>query len=494
MALSKGGGVGRAPTRIALAGQLALAMAMSMCLGLSACGPRAATPKATAADPLQAAPVAKPQMTQPAAEWDAGYNSDDFRLFWGDKLGQGVSFVCSDDHDFYIEVHFAATVMGKPKSGRLYAENASRPGFAKVYSGDAHEFKPWNEFQIFLPLQSDLLQTIETASSLTVELGTARIAVGRPPAVQLKDFIKACAYEVDAAGSARPAASATELPLPVEAPGDPIAAAQAAASGKDLSLRGFRDALQGGGWGPDMVALPAGRFIMGSPPTDPKRAYDETQKPVQIDYQFAVGRVPVTVYQYNSCVAAGGCRPQQWMEPPGPVDQLAPAQRTYDSLGYSLKSPASPIVGVDWNDARAYAAWLSRATGQTYRLMSDAEWDYAARAGTITIYPWGDAIGRDNANCTGCGSRVEQWDNGWLAPVGSFAPNAFGLYDMVNNAGAWVEDCKQPDEEVRYPTCLARGGSWHDGPPALRSASRSRYEPERRSDDVGIRVARVLKK
>jgi formylglycine-generating enzyme required for sulfatase activity len=95
------------------------------------------------------------------------------------------------------------------------------------------------------------------------------------------------------------------------------------------------------------------------------------------------------------------------------------------------------VINVSWDDAKAYVAWLSKKTGKDYRLLTEAEYEYATRAGTQTAYPWGNDIGKNNANCDGCGS---QWDNEQTAPVGSFAPNSFGLYDMVGNVWQWVED------------------------------------------------------
>ena len=98
-----------------------------------------------------------------------------------------------------------------------------------------------------------------------------------------------------------------------------------------------------------------------------------------------------------------------------------------------------PVIDVTWDDAQTYVAWLSKITGKPYRLLTEAEYEYAARAGTETAYPWGDEIGDGTmANCDGCGS---QWDNKQTAPVGSFAANGFGLYDMVGNVWEWTEDC-----------------------------------------------------
>ena len=139
-------------------------------------------------------------------------------------------------------------------------------------------------------------------------------------------------------------------------------------------------------------------------------------------------------------------------------------------------------------------------TGRPYRLLTEAEWEYAARAGTTTAYYWGDEIGKANANCNGCGS---QWDNRETSPVGSFKPNAFGLYDMSGNVLQWVEDCYH-DNYDDAPTdgsawtsgdCsrrVVRGGSWYSDPQYLRSADRFGYATDFRSGDLGFRLARTL--
>ena len=165
-----------------------------------------------------------------------------------------------------------------------------------------------------------------------------------------------------------------------------------------------------------------------------------------------------------------------------------------------------PAVSVSWNDAKEYVAWLSKLTGKTYRLPSEAEWEYAARAGTQTAYSWGDGIGKGNANCWVCGS---DWDRK-LAPVGSFAPNAFGLYDMHGNVWEWVEDCNNNNYDgaptdgsawtvdITQPqggSCVFRvnrGGAFNNDFRGLRSANRSFNSPESRWETVGFRVARTL--
>jgi formylglycine-generating enzyme required for sulfatase activity len=160
-----------------------------------------------------------------------------------------------------------------------------------------------------------------------------------------------------------------------------------------------------------------------------------------------------------------------------------------------------PAINVTWKDAKQYVAWLSAMTGKDYRLLSEAEWEYAARAGTATPYSWGTDIGDGNANCNGCGSR---WDSNEPAPVGSFAPNPLGLHDMHGNVWEWVEDCMHADyrhapaDSSAWTTgddCnrrIVRGGSWFDPPAALRSAIRGRFASDAGGNFFGFRVARPL--
>src|SRR5262245_26537709 len=167
---------------------------------------------------------------------------------------------------------------------------------------------------------------------------------------------------------------------------------------------------------PAMIVVPAGKFLMGSPANEPDRyAGEGPQREVIIAKPLAVSKYEVTFAEWDACAAAGAC-PQ--VKDPWGRGQM-------------------PVVGVIWDDANQYARWLSRLTGKAYRLLTEAEWEYAARAGTTTQFYWGDDAGKNNANCGGCGSN---WDNKQTAPVGSFKPNAFGLYDMAGNVWEWVED------------------------------------------------------
>ena len=158
-----------------------------------------------------------------------------------------------------------------------------------------------------------------------------------------------------------------------------------------------------------------------------------------------------------------------------------------------------PVNRVSWRDAQEYVSWLSDRTGQGYRLPTESEWEYAARAGTTTPYPWGNNIGQNLANCNGgCGESFSM-----AAPVGSFPPNPFGLYDMQGNLYEWVQEC--PTDDYRFaPTdgsaatggnCqfhTLRGGSWSDQPHKLRSAFRGFGDTNGRFTDSGFRVVRDL--
>lgn len=175
------------------------------------------------------------------------------------------------------------------------------------------------------------------------------------------------------------------------------------------------------------------------------------------------------------------------------------AGRSWRDPGFP-QTGSHPVACVNWKDATAYVEWLSKKTGQPYRLLSKSEWEYAARAGTTTAYFWGDAVGKDNAICDGCGSW---WDNKGTSPVGTFAPNAFGLYEMHGNVWQWVQDCYHDSyagapgdgSPVVSRECslrTLRGGSWHYFPRYLRAASRRWNMPPSRDNTLGFRVARTL--
>jgi formylglycine-generating enzyme required for sulfatase activity len=233
---------------------------------------------------------------------------------------------------------------------------------------------------------------------------------------------------------------------------------------------------------PEMIVMPLGEAMIGSP-ADEKGRYgtEGPQHKVVFAKPFAVSKFEVTFDELDACVSVGGC------------------VRAND---FGLRQSRNPAIFVSWNDAQQYVAWLSKMTGQTYRLLSEAEWEYAARGGATTAYSWGDEIGNGRANCDGCGS---QWDAKRPAPVGSFAANQFGLYDMHGNVWEWVEDCYASDYTAAHidgspwisGDCtqrVIRGGSWINVPRLVRAASRSSNARDFRDYDLGFRVGRTLSK
>ena len=215
-----------------------------------------------------------------------------------------------------------------------------------------------------------------------------------------------------------------------------------------------------------------------------RKTRNQESKPVHavgIAGAFAVGKFEVTFAEWDACVAAGGCDHN-------PSDQ-------------EWGRGSRPVMAVNWEDAKQYTAWLSGKTGQAYRLLSEAEWEYVARAGTGSRYHWGDKPGSDNANCLGCGS---EWDKSSTAPVGSFAGNAFGVHDVHGNVWEWVEDCWHDDYDgapadggawTAGDFCdqrVMRGGSFINSARIIPSAARSRSFVEIRIHIIGFRVARTL--
>ena len=182
-----------------------------------------------------------------------------------------------------------------------------------------------------------------------------------------------------------------------------------------------------------MIVIPAGSFTMGSPESETgRRAREGPQHEVTIAKPFAVSKFEVTWDDWDACVKYGDC------------------ENISDS-GFGRGT--RPVINVSWDDAQQYAAWLSMMTDRPYRLLTEAEWEYAARAGSTTAYFWGDEIGEGNANCGGCGS---QWDKRQTSPVDSFKPNAFGLHDMAGNVWQWVQDCYHGD----YNGAPTNGSAW----------------------------------
>ncbi len=267
---------------------------------------------------------------------------------------------------------------------------------------------------------------------------------------------------------------------------------------------------------PEMVAIPAGKFLMGSPVSEPGRFDSEGPQHVVGVKAFALGVTDITSKQFLAFLAATGYQPN-------PCNKILNLgwQSTERGLAYAPSQnepPDWPAVCLDRKDALAYIDWLNAQAKAAhpvlagragpYRLPSEAEWEYAARAGTSTARWWGDAIGAGNANCNGCGSR---WDNSILAPVDAFKPNPFGLYGMLGNDWDWTADCWHPSY-VGAPTdgsawmskdhggdCskhVIRGGAWNNVPIFVRAAARNGAADDGSDYDysslAGFRVARDL--
>jgi formylglycine-generating enzyme required for sulfatase activity len=233
---------------------------------------------------------------------------------------------------------------------------------------------------------------------------------------------------------------------------------------------------------PEMVVIPAGTAMMGSSASDPEHAPEETpQHRIRLAKALAVGRYPITRAEFAA---------------------YARDTSGTDSVGrtYFDATDRDPAVMITWGDANDYAEWLSRRTGQHYRLPTEAEWEYAARGGTLTRYWWGDEVGTGNADCGMCRSR---WDGRSTSPVGSFKANPFGLYDMLGNVYEWVADCYWRDyskaqEDASAPfegaDCrqrVLRGGAWTSNPDDVRAAARIELDVGVRQDVVGFRVVRT---
>ena len=278
---------------------------------------------------------------------------------------------------------------------------------------------------------------------------------------------------------------------------------------------------------PQMIVVPAGTFIMGSPESETGRlraVYDEDgtavrwtviddveleveqgqrlvivegpQRYVTIEDAFAVGVYEVTFDEWDACARSGGC------------GGLIP-----DNGGWGRGG--RPVINVNWDDAQAYVTWLSNETREAYRLLTEADWEYVARAGTETARYWGESSSGQCRYANGADVMALEENPFWRtapcsdgfagpAPAGSYEPNAFGLYDVLGNVWEWTQDCWNeryagaPVDGTAWEAgdCasrVSRGGGWGNAPERLRSASRSRDSVGERQDTGGFRVARTIK-
>ena len=253
---------------------------------------------------------------------------------------------------------------------------------------------------------------------------------------------------------------------------------------------------------PEMVIVPPGSFMMGSPRTPRGRYEDESPRhEATIGYPLAVGVFEVTFAEWEACVSDGGCEGYR------PDDE-------------GMGRGRQPVINVSWEDTRGYVAWLSEQTGEAYRLPSEAEWEYAARAGTETAWYWGEDPGEQCRHANGFDRELAEelsaqderigvvpasCADGYegVAPVGSFQPNAFGLHDVSGNVWEWTDDCWNesysgaPADGSAWTRgyCIprvVRGGSWNNPPGLLRSAFRDGIPREDRGFNIGFRVARTM--
>lgn len=263
---------------------------------------------------------------------------------------------------------------------------------------------------------------------------------------------------------------------------------------------------------PSMVVVPASKpgDKVGSPEDEPLRLKTEARHEVEL-VVFAIGQTEVSVGQYMACVEAGGCRHPEWAEPGGQHNIETGTGVTYKRVAEYLTGSNQPVTAISWHDATAYAAWLAKTTGRPYRLPSETEWEYAARAGRSTPYWWGSKEQRDGkvmACCDGCGSDR---DMEGPYPVKSFAANPWGLYQVHGNVWEWVADyfCEDYATSPRNGSArmqskcpkqfdpeglkIFRGGSCFYTPRQMRASMRLRNVPELRNMTIGFRVARDLR-
>ena len=229
---------------------------------------------------------------------------------------------------------------------------------------------------------------------------------------------------------------------------------------------------------PVMVVVPGGEFNMGAKWSEKgSRPEERPQRKVVLKEAFSVGKFEVTFEQWNACVAGGGCN-------------------AYEPVHQNVGGAQHPVVNVSWNDANSFAAWLSRRTSKHYRLLTEAEWEYMARAGTTTTYYFGKSIQPSQANYASSTSS-----EGKTEPVGHYLPNAFGIFDAHGNVWEWVEDCWVKNYHGAFgdgtrarviDKCqrrVRRGGAWADHPSFLRSSARDGSVSTYRSSVNGFRIA-----
>ncbi|MCG8379111.1 MAG: formylglycine-generating enzyme family protein, partial [Proteobacteria bacterium] len=241
--------------------------------------------------------------------------------------------------------------------------------------------------------------------------------------------------------------------------------------------KSIQDTLKSGGKGPVMVVVPAGKFQMGS--TSSRYSEERPRHEVEVK-TFAVSQYEITFDEYDQFAKATG-------------------RKTPDSLYLDRKT--HPVIFVTWDDAFYYTKWLSEETGEKYRLANEAEWEYLASTGKKTTFWWGYEEEPNRAHCFGCGSA---FDPRKPTKVGSFEPNAFGIYDTAGNVSEWVHDCWHENykgapsvaEVWEGGDCayrVARGGAYSTPPQSIRNSKRDKFKSDQPYDHIGIRVVREIR-
>jgi formylglycine-generating enzyme required for sulfatase activity len=346
---------------------------------------------------------------------------------------------------------FVSELIKELRVPNLTAEEVFNRARIGVSRASNNEQVPW--------VASSLVDEFYFGSSRSVATGPTP-APTRPPAPT----------PAPAAPTPAPPPPIASAPAPKPTPSPPTTTPSAPVRSDAKPGDSFRDC-QGCG---EMVVVPAGAFDMGS-----STEYENPAHRVTIAKPFAIGRYEVTFDEWDRCVEDKGCKAQPDDREWGRGDR--------------------PVINVSWLDAKAFVAWLSQKTGQTYRLPSEAEWEYAARAGTNSPFWWGRDVGSRQANCRECSTGSGQQ----TSPVGSYKPNAFSLYDTAGNAAEWVEDCWNdnyrgaPTNGSAWTTgqCrlrVLRGGAYDSQSKSVRSTARFRYDTDVRYSANGFRVAREL--
>ena len=256
---------------------------------------------------------------------------------------------------------------------------------------------------------------------------------------------------------------------------------------------------------PEMVVVPAGTYLMGK---DGGAKRERPAHRVTIGSALAIGKYEATFDEWEVCIEERGCKAMIMGPAPLGKREVSFAEweacRTDDLCqilpdDHNWGRGRRPVINITFSDAEDFVRWLSRKTGHAYRLPTEAEWEYAARGGTSTVYSWGDEVGTNNANCRTCAPTISHK----TFPVGSYKPNPFGLFEVHGNVWEWVQDCWHPSHEgapangsarlsdaCKYRT--TRSGSWYYVSTNVRSTYRARFDPRAFSYGIGMRVLREL--